>query len=317
MSLTRTRTTRRLVGVLAVAALGLGLGACSSSGASSSAPGTSTSGASGPSGDEKEVSIGIPSGWDEGIAVSYLWKNVMESEGYTVKTTSADIGVVFTGVAGNDFDVTFDTWLPLTHASYLKKYGDDMSDLGTWYDDAKLTIAVNEDSPAKTIGDLKTMADQYGNRLVGIEAGAGLTEAVQDKTIPTYGLDKLDYVISSTPAMLAELKSATASGDNIAVTLWRPHWAYDAYPVRDLEDPEGTLGDAEEIHTYGTKDFAERYPTLAKLLGAFTLTDDQLFSLENLMFNEDTKKPTEDEAATAWLEENPDFVTDLKAKAGV
>ncbi|BDZ42887.1 hypothetical protein GCM10025865_21860 [Paraoerskovia sediminicola] len=159
------------------------------------------------------------------------------------------------------------------------------------------------------------MADDYDNRLVGIEAGAGLTKITQEEVIPTYGLEDMDYVISSTPAMLAELKGATDKGENVAVTLWRPHWAYDEFPIRDLEDPEGTLGDAEEIHMWGASDFADRYPQLTEWLANFTLTDEQLFSLENMMFNSD-EYSDEDEAAAAWLEENPTFVDDLKAAAG-
>ncbi|MFD1826332.1 MULTISPECIES: glycine betaine ABC transporter substrate-binding protein [Mumia] len=304
--MSRVRTSRLLRGVTATASalvLSVGLAAC---GGSESASGD----------DEKSISIGIPSGWDEGIAVSHLWKAILEDEGYEVETETADVGVVFTGLAGGDFDVTFDTWLPLTHASYLKKFGDDITDLGTWYDNAKLTIAVNESSPAKSLEDLAGMADEYGNRLVGIEAGAGLTKVTQEEVVPTYGLDKMDYVISSTPAMLAELKSATKSGDNIAVTLWRPHWAYDEFPMRDLEDPKGTLGEAEEIHAYGSKDFGERFGDVEEMIGAFTLNDEQLFSLENLMFNSGDDVAEED-AVKQWLEDNPTFVDDLKKKAGV
>ncbi|GII99326.1 glycine betaine/proline transport system substrate-binding protein [Sediminihabitans luteus] len=289
---------RAAAAVTATVALGLGLTACSSDDSTDAAGG----------GDDMNVSIGIPSGWDEGIAVSNLWKAVLEDKGYTVDTQTADVGVIFTGLAGGDFDLMFDTWLPTTHASYIEKYGDDLEDLGTWYDDAKLTIAVNEDSPAQTIADLATMGDDYGNRLVGIEAGAGLTEATQDNVIPTYGLEDMDYVISSTPAMLAELKGATDKGDNIAVTLWRPHWAYDAFPIRDLEDPEGTLGAAESIHTYGPKGFSEDHSELAGWLEDFTLTDEQLFSLENTLFNDDAYTDDVDAGVQAWLDENPNFI---------
>lgn len=310
MTPARTTTRRRTAAVATAAVLGLGLSACASDTESGDSGDASTGE------DETSVSIGIPSGWDEGIAVSHLWKAILEDEGYDVETQTADIGIVFTGLAGGDFDLLFDAWLPITHASYLEEYGDDVSDLGVWYDDAKLTVAVNEDSPAQSLEDLAGMADEYGNKLVGIEAGAGLTKVTQEEVIPTYGLEDMDYTISSTPAMLAELKGATDSGENIAVTLWRPHWAYDEFPVRDLEDPEGTLGDAEEIHTYGAGDFEDRYPTLTKLVGAFELDDEQLFSLENMMFNSD-EYSDEDAAVEAWLEENPTFVDDLKEAAGV
>ncbi|GMA30638.1 glycine betaine ABC transporter substrate-binding protein [Litorihabitans aurantiacus] len=275
---------------------------------------SAASGATVPEGDEASLSIGVPTGWDEGIAVSYLWQEILESEGYDVELETADIGLIFTSLSGGGYDLLLDAWLPGTHADYVADAGEDIVDLGAWYDNAVLTIAVNEDSPAQSLADLADMADEYGNRLVGIEAGAGLTRITQDEVIPTYGLDGMEYVVSSTPAMLAELSSATESGTNVAVTLWRPHWAYDEFPVRDLEDPEGALGGAESIHSFGASDFTERYPTLATWLGAFELTDEQLFELENMMFNSD-EYSDEADAAAAWLEENPDFVDDLKAAA--
>lgn len=315
-----TRSTRRTFAAgSAVLALGLTLAACSTDSGESTEDGAdetteeSTDAEAGAANeDEMEVHIGIPSGWDEGIAVSHLWKSMLEDEGYTVETTTADIGVLFTGLAGGDFDLMFDGWLPLTHASYWEEYGDDLTDLGVWYDNAKLTIAVNEDSPAQSLADLAEMADEYDNRLVGIEPGAGLTATTQDAVIPTYGLEDMDYVTSSTPAMLAELDSRTSAGENIVVTLWRPHWAYDAFPVRDLEDPEGTLGEAEEVHTFGSGDIAETHPTLVSWIENFTLADDQLFEIENMMFNSDEYGEDYDAAAAAWLEANPDFAEALK-----
>ena len=49
-------------------------------------------------------------------------------------------------------------------------------------------------------------------------------------------------------------------------------------------------------------------------IAAFTLADEQLFSLENMMFNSDDYSD-DAAAAAAWLEENPTFVDDLKAAA--
>lgn len=307
---TRTRRTALVASALT---LGLALTACASD--------TGSGGASDDverldNGDLPTVAIGVHSGWDEGIAVSALFATMLEEDGYTVESQQADAGVVYTGLAGGDFDVNFDMWLPTTHADYLEQYGDDLEQLGVWYDDAKLTIAVNEDAPITSLDELAENAGAFDNRVVGIESGAGLTRITQDEAIPAYGLDGMELVVSSTPAMLAELKGATDAGENIAVTLWRPHWAYDAYPIRDLEDPEGAMGEAEEIHTVGRTGFGEDYPTLTKLIAAFTLTDEQLFSLENLMFNTDGGSDPA-ASAQAWLDENPDFVTDLKAAAGV
>lgn len=304
------RTRRTALTSAVTLGLAAALAACSS-GSDSAADGDRLD-----NGDLSTVRIGIHSGWDEGIAVSHLFAAMLEDDGYTVRQQEADPGVVYTGLTGGDFDVNFDMWLPNTHADYLDQYGDDLELLGVWYEDAKLAIAVNEDAPVTSLADLAENADAVGGRIVGIEAGAGLTRITQDDAIPTYGLEDMEFVVSSTPAMLAELKGATDAGENIAVTLWRPHWAYDEFPIRDLEDPEGAMGDSEEINSVGRTGFAEDYPTLTKLIDAFTLTDEQLFSLENLMFNEDGGS---DPAASArtWLDQNPDFVPDLKADAGI
>ena len=294
---------RRRVAIFATStALALTLAACSSSTAEEPAAGGSAEGGT--------ISVGVHSGWDEGIAVSHLWKNILESEGYEVELETADAGVVFTALAEGDFDLNFDTWLPLTHENYFEQYGEDMEDLGTWYTDAKNVIAVNEDAPIDSIDELAENADLFENRLVGIEAGAGLTAATQDKVIPTYGLEDMEYLISSTPAMLAELESATSSGDNVAVTLWQPHWAFEAYPIKVLEDPEETLGAAEDIKTMGRTGFTEDFPEVADMISNFSMTSEQLFSLENLMFNENGGSDN-DASVEQWLEENPEFLAGI------
>src|SRR5690606_20611667 len=165
---------------------------------------------------------------------------------YNVELAYADAGPVFAGVADGTYDLALDGWLPFTHADYFEQFGDDIVDLGSWNNDALLTIAVNADAPIDSLEELAENADAFDNRLIGIEPGAGLTAATQDNTIPTYGLEGMDFITSSTPAMLAELQTKLDAGENVAVTLWRPHWAYDAFDIKDLEDPEGTLGAAED-----------------------------------------------------------------------
>ena len=296
-------TTRTITAAAAAAALTLGLAACADG-----------DGGTAGDGDQQDVTIAIHNGWDEGIAVSYLWANLLESEGYTVEMEYADPGVVYTGLAGGGYDVNFDMWLPITHEDYLEQFGDDMELLGSWYDDAKLTIAVNEDSPVPSLTELADAADEFDNRLVGIEPGAGLTRITKDEVIPTYGLEGMEFIESSTPAMLAELTGATDAGRNIVVTLWRPHWAYDAFPIRDLEDPELSLGEAERIEMAGRSGFNEDFPQLAAWLAVFELTDEQLFSLENIMFNENNGEDNEG-SVEQWLDENPGFFDAIKDAA--
>src|SRR5690606_24110844 len=131
---------------------------------------------------------GVFNGWPEGEAASYVWKLVLEEQGYNVELAYADAGPVFAGVADGTYDLALDGWLPFTHADYFEQFGDDIVDLGSWNNDALLTIAVNADAPIDSLEELAENADAFDNRLIGIEPGAGLTAATQDNTIPTYGL---------------------------------------------------------------------------------------------------------------------------------
>lgn len=261
-------------------------------------------------GDEKVVDVAVFAGWDEGVAASHLWKQVLEEKGYTVNLHEADPAAVYTGLANNDYDVVLDTWLPITHASYIDKYGDKLIDLGSWNDEAKLTIAVNEDAPINSLDELADNADKFDNKIYGIEAGAGLTKVTEEEVIPQYGLDKMDFAISSTPAMLTELKSRTDAGKNVVVTLWRPHWAYDEFPVKDLEDPKGALGDSESIHSFAAGDFEETHPQLAGWLKEFKMDSDTLYSLENAMFN-DYEGDDYGPVVKDWIADNQDYVDGL------
>jgi glycine betaine/proline transport system substrate-binding protein len=118
---------------------------------------------------------------------------------------------------------------------------------------------------------------------------------------------------SSTPAMLQELGSAIDNEEPIVVTLWHPHWAYDAWDLKDLEDPEGALGEAEEIHSIARPGFDEDHPEATEWLGNFELSADEIAELSTMVIGVesddlDSEFSTEIEAAEAWYEENSDVV---------
>lgn len=260
--------------------------------------------------DKKKLTLAVFNGWDEGIAASELWKAILDEKGYDVKLVYADVAPVLSGLSTGDYDLTLDVWLPDTHASYLAEYGDDIVDLGAWNSESRLTIAVNEDAPIDSLDELAENADLFGNRLVGIEPGAGLTAVTTDRVIPDYGLEKMDYLTSSTAGMLAELSAATKKDENIAVTLWEPHWAYTAFPLKTLKDPEGALGKAESLHAFGKADFETDYPQAASWLSGFTMDLEKLYSLEDALFvNYDGYDYAP--IVNTWMDENRDYVNSL------
>lgn len=297
----RNRATGLLAGVVA---LGLTLSACG---------GGDDTGSNGGDGGDASITLGIIPSWTDGLSTAHLWKHVLEEEGYEVEIQEiSEAAPLYTGVANGDIDIYPSAWPEVTHASYMEEYGDDLEDLGAYYDGAKLTFAVPEYTDIDSIADLKGNADMFGGKIVGIEPGAGLTKQTKESVIPTYELDgEYQLVESSTTAMLAELKKATGAEEDIVVTLWKPFWANSEFPVKDLEDPEGALGEAETLNAIATAGFSEEYPELAEMFANFKLDDEAYGSLENLVVNE-YGEGREDEAIEAWLEENPNFIDSLK-----
>ncbi|WP_062069232.1 glycine betaine ABC transporter substrate-binding protein [Demequina sediminicola] len=288
------------------AAAGLVLAGCSSSDdtdAEATASGEAAAGG--------DITLAAFNGWDESIATSLLWQNILNDKGYNASVDYADAAVGFQGIADGDYDILTDVWLPLTHAAYLEEFGDDMEEVGAWFDSAALTVAVNADAPIDSLDELAANADEFDNRIVGIEAGAGLTATVKDATIPGYGLEELDFVTSSTPAMLSELDKATTDGENIVVTLWEPHWAYGAYDLKNLEDPEGTLGEAENIVTYSRTGFGEEFPEVTGWLADFTMEADLLYDLENELNGADSAD--REQIVADWVAANQEWVDSLTA----
>lgn len=259
-----------------------------------------------------EITLGIIPSWTDGLSTAYLWKNVLESEGYTVEISEiSEAAPLFTGVANGDVDIYPSAWPQVTHSAYMDEYGDDLEDLGAYYEGAVLTFAVPEYSSITSIDELPDNADLFGGEIIGIEPGAGLTRVTKESVIPTYGLDDYTLVESSTTAMLTELGNAIENEEEIVVTLWRPFWANSEFPVRDLEDPEGALGEPETLNAIATAGFSEEFPEVAEMIGNFTLDDEAYGSLEDTVVNE-FGEGQEEEAIEAWLEENPDFIDSLK-----
>ncbi|GAB2526038.1 glycine betaine ABC transporter substrate-binding protein [Paramicrobacterium agarici] len=291
--------------ILAVAAMAtaavLGVTGCSGD----------SGGSGGGSEDKGDITIGVFNGWPEGEAASYLWKSILEDKGYNVSLEYADAGPVFAGVASGDYDFALDGWLPLTHKKYFEQFEGEIVDLGAWNEDAKLTFAVNADAPIDSLEELAANADKFGNKIIGIEPGAGLTMTTKDAVIPEYGLEDMEYITSSTPAMLAELKKALDADENIVVTLWRPHWAYDAFDIKDLEDPKKALGEAESIHTFTSTGFEEDFSEVNEWLSNFKMDSDLLFSLENVMYNTDEEIKDYTPIVEDWIAENQDYVDGL------
>ncbi|MFF5937618.1 ABC transporter permease/substrate binding protein [Streptomyces sp. NPDC012508] len=299
----RPQPVTALVGVVVLALVAGGMGFLGGGAASTTAGGEDI-------GHGKKITMGyIP--WDEGIASTFLWKELLERRGYEVDAKQLEAGALYTGMAGGQIDFETDSWLPVTHAQYWEKYQNKLEDLGSWYGPTSLELSVPSYMKGiDSLDDLKGRSGEFKGRIIGIEPSAGMMGILKDKVLNEYGL-KGEYKVvdGSTPGMLAELKRAYDKKEPVVVTLWSPHWAYSTYDLKKLKDPKGTWGKGDGVHTLARKGFTADNPEVGAWLKNFELTEKQLTDLEAAI--QKTGKGKEQEAVRGWLEKNPGLAEKL------
>jgi glycine betaine/proline transport system substrate-binding protein len=256
-------------------------------------------------GGDKSVSISIVAGWDEDVAATYMWKELLEQRGYTVNVQELDIASTFTGVANGQLDLYLDAWLPVTHEAYWTRFQDQLEVVSDWGTGRNL-LAVPDYVDVNSLADLKGKSAEFGGRIVGIEAGAGLMRATREKVIPGYELADYSLVEGSSPAMLATLDASIKQEQPVVVTLWQPHWAFNRFPIKVLEDPEGAFGEPDQMQAIATKGWSASNPELAGWLKNFELSSEQLADM--MVKVQDAGKGNEQAGTKQWITENQEVV---------
>lgn len=112
--------------------------------------------------------------------------------------------------------------------------------------------------------------------------------------------------------MLAELQGAIDAGENIAVTLWQPHWIYSELDLKNLEDPDSALGEAESITMFSRTGFADDAAVARGWLADFEMDLDQLAGLQSAL-QPGAETGEYDDLIAGWIDENRAWVDGLTA----
>jgi glycine betaine/proline transport system substrate-binding protein len=253
----------------------------------------------GGSSENRELVLGVATGWDENAVVANLTKILLEEElGYgEVRLQELELGPVFQGVGSGDLDAFQDMWLP-NHQAQLSQVENDVVQLSPWYQ-GTTEFGIGVPTYMTNVNSIPDLNDTDLTQILGIEPGAVISERIPDSVIPTYGLEQ-EYVESSTAGMLAEVGSRYANQEEFAFTPWRPHWMNARYEFKFLEDPEDALGDLNDgatISSIVNEDLPDDDPAAYAFLEALTLTEDQVNEIENI----DPQDYAQ--AARTWLED--------------
>jgi glycine betaine/proline transport system substrate-binding protein len=223
--------------------------------------------------------------WSSSVASALVVCAVARSHlGLRCEARQVSVEEMFASVARSDADVMLSAWLPDTHADYMKRYRENLDDLGPNFMGTRTGLvvpAVNQgrqtgphgtrgrsELDVESIGDLNAHAQSFGGRIIGIESDTGIMRATRE-AVRVYGLDHFRLVVGTEASMTSALKDALQHRQPIVVTAWTPHWLFGRWALRFLDDPKGVYGQQGAIHTLVRRGLAEESPRAYALLDRF------------------------------------------------
>lgn len=244
--------------------------------------------------------------WADAEFVTQLVKRLLERRmGYTVQLFMSDIGVQYQGVATGNLDLMLMAWLPTTHRSYWNKVSDRVIDLGPIYLNAKLGWVVPDYVPRQVLNAIPDLRKpqvkrRLGGRIYGIDPGSGLMQA-SERALKGYGLSGYDLIASSGAGMTAALKRAIHHHRWAVATAWSPHWIFQKWHLRYLQDPRHLLGGREEIHAVARLGFNNDFaPAVTAFITRMYIP---LPELEQGMLN--ARRRGVEQAVTTYIRDHP------------
>lgn len=255
---------------------------------------------------QETVNIGVVQ-WDDSRAGAAVFTHILDEGGYEYETTSADLGGLYQATAQGDLDVLIYAWLPATQAPYWEQYGDSLNKAQVVATGAKCGLVVPEYVPINTIEELQGNASKFDGKIGGIEPGAGIMQNTES-CIVDYDLEGFELYSSSTIGMVTELQEKVNNEEWVVVTLWRPHWSFARMEgLKFLEDSQGIYGESDDLVILTRTGFEEDNPEFYQMIQNFEM---DLSDIESLMIAIDGGQ-TPDEAAAAWLAENPEKINEV------
>ncbi len=213
--------------------------------------------------------------WSDAEITAKLARTAIEDQlKLPVKLVQADIGIQFQAMANGSIDLIPMVWLPATHAVFVDKHKDKLTDLGVLYE-GKLGMAVPESIPKSelsSVEDLKKpeVRAKFDGRILSSEVGNGQYK-LTEKAFDIYQLKGYKIVASSEVGMLTEMDRNLKRGKWSVINAWSPHWMFSKWQLRYLDDPKGVFGTAEQIHVMARKDFPAEYPKIATFFAHYHL----------------------------------------------
>jgi glycine betaine/proline transport system substrate-binding protein len=261
--------------------------------------------------------------WSSETASANLFKAVLQRRlGYQVELETVPVEEMWRLVAEGEADILTGAWLPTTHRGYYEEYGESLEDLGPNLTGARIGLMVPTVTPGRqtgasgqqgrelvtitTIPEMRDTADRFDGEIVGIESGAGVVSRTRE-AMEAYDLSGLYNLLETNEErMVNRVGQAIRREEWIVATGWKPHWVFELYNLRFLEDPRGIFGGEESIHTMVREGLQEDASDAHAVLSRISYDPQDLERLMRWIEEDETSEPYQQ--AVRWIEEHPERV---------
>ncbi|WP_108124764.1 choline ABC transporter substrate-binding protein [Saccharospirillum mangrovi] len=219
-------------------------------------------------------------GWTDITATTALTSTVLERMGYETESELLSVPVTYRSLANGEIDVFLGNWMPTMEgdiAAYREAGTVDI--VGVNLEGAKYTLAVPQyvaDAGVTSFADIAAHADEFDERIYGIEPGNDGNRLIQDMIdTNAFGLKDFELVASSEAGMLAQVGRAVNRDNWIVFLGWEPHPMNANFDLAYLSGGDDYFGPdfgGATIYTNTRAGYVEDCANVGTLLNNLTFT---------------------------------------------
>lgn len=252
-------------------------------------------------------------GWTDITATTAVATTLLDALGYETDVKVLSVPVTYTSLANNDLDVFLGNWMPTMEADIAPyREAGTVDIVGANLLGAKYTLATLKplyDEGLKSFSDISLFADRLDNTIYGIEPGNDGNRLIIDMIDKnTFNLGDFKLVESSEQGMLSQVRRAAQRGEGVVFLGWEPHPMNANLDIEYLSGGDDIFGPdlgGATIYTNTRAGYVEECPNVGRFLQNLKFSLEMENEIMGAILDEG-KEP--EEAAEAWLKENPDVV---------
>lgn len=254
-------------------------------------------------------------GGPDNMVQNAVFTNIAETLGYSVTTNLYSEAILYAGLKNKQLDVFLDDWKPSmdnTTAPYVKEHAIDV--IGPDLTGAKYTLAVPAylyDRGLHSFADIHRFGKELDNTIYGIEPGTAANQKIHKMIEENkFGLGDFHLIQSSETGMFSEIARKYAKKRDIVFLGWEPAPMNVQFHIRYLSGGAEYFGPnkgAATVYINTRAGYAKACPNIGQFLQNFRLS----VEAENqMMYQVSVKQQDASAVATAWLKQNPQWVSD-------